>query len=130
MFNQKIIMLAVTLVLVIIASTLCGSSNSSEGFSNVEPNNPAMVLYYAPWCPHCKDIMPDWAKLEKQCKKNNMNVDIKKINTDEEPEIAEEKEVNAFPDIRFEKGEDSVQYEGERNVEGFMSFCKEQLKKN
>ena len=59
-----------------------------------------MVFYYAPWCGHCKKMMPEWNKLEKM-HANNPNVSVTKVNSDENPEEIKKQNISGFPTIKM-----------------------------
>lgn len=90
-----------------------------EDFENMEHDS--MVLFYAPWCPHCKTVMGDWAKLKQSAPSG---VKIAKVNCDEKPEMAEKHGVKGFPTIILFKGGKKVYFEGPRNLENFLEFIK------
>ena len=79
----------------------------------------SLTLYYADWCPHCHDMMPEWNKLGKQHK----GIKVEKF---------EEKEtdfkVNGFPTIIFRDGSKVEKYEGKRNKNAIVSYLKNKLK--
>ena len=80
-----------------------------------------IVLYYAPWCPHCKDMMPLWGELSKK-HKDDANVDVKKVNCEDQPEQAEKNDVTAFPTIILFKNGQPIKYTGDRDEESIESF--------
>lgn len=94
-------------------------SKSEESFE--DSAKPSMVLFYAPWCPHCKTIMGDWEKLRKRV---GQNIEIVKVNCDEKPEMAEKHDVKGFPTIILFKDGKKIHFEGSRNLENFMTFIK------
>ena len=79
-----------------------------------------VVLYYAPWCPHCKNIMPTWDRL--QAESEGSNVSVEKIDCEANPEAAEENGVSGFPTIILYKNGKSVTYEGDRSLDDFKAF--------
>ena len=84
------------------------------------------VLYYVNWCPHCRDVKPEWDKLEQDNDLNN--IVIKKINCEENEKITEEKNIEGFPTIQLEYTNGKVKaYEGERTYRGFKEFLNEQI---
>jgi protein disulfide-isomerase-like protein len=93
--------------------------DKKEDFEN--PDRDSMVLFYAPWCPHCKTVMGDWAKLKQSAPSG---VKIAKVNCDEKPEMAEKHGVKGFPTIILFKGGKKVYFEGPRNLENFLEFIK------
>jgi protein disulfide-isomerase-like protein len=90
-----------------------------EDFENM--NHDSMVLFYAPWCPHCKTVMGDWAKLKKTAPSG---VKIAKVNCEEKPEMAEKHDIKGFPTIILFKNGKKVYFEGPRNLENFLEFIK------
>lgn len=92
-----------------------------ENFS--DKSNRKLVLFYAPWCGHCKTLKPTWDKLT-----DSYPEVVTKINCDEEKEIAEQNNIEGYPTIKyFPTGMDgdSIDYEGSRNYESLESFLKE-----
>lgn len=71
---------------------------------SLDKNNMNMVLFYAPWCGHCNTLMPHWNKLEKQYnhqKINGKNVNIVKINCDENSQLATQYDIQGYPTIKL-----------------------------
>ena len=101
---------------------------TKEKFEDMKEENfedsakPSMVLFYAPWCPHCKSMMGDWDKLRRRV---GQNMEIVKVNCDEKPEMAEKHDVKGFPTIILFKDGRKIHFEGSRNLENFMKFIKE-----
>jgi thioredoxin-like negative regulator of GroEL len=90
-----------------------------EDFENMKQDS--MVLFYTPWCPHCKTVMGDWAKLKKSAPNG---VNIAKVDCEKKPELAEKHDVKGFPTIILFKGGKKVYFEGPRNLENFLEFIK------
>ena len=84
-----------------------------------------LVLFYAPWCPHCKTMMPDWDKFAAE---NKSSVKAIKVNSDEQPDLVKEYSVQGFPTILLldASGKNIATYEGERTAKGFAEFVKTQ----
>lgn len=90
-----------------------------EGFSDGEKK--VLVLYYAPWCSHCKRLMPEWQKVE-DAHKADPKVEVKKVNCDEEPEKAKQEGVQGFPTIILYKGSGKKMFNDERTASAIESF--------
>ena len=84
-----------------------------------------LALFYAPWCGHCKKLMPTWDQLLSQ--NTNSGVKLAKINCDENPELAGKFGVESFPTIYFlpmglNNPKDRIEYKGERSGEALLAF--------
>ena len=111
---------------------------TKEGFQDTEGSRESgddvqgtaeLTMYYAPWCPHCKNMMPEWNKVEKAHHgKSFMGklMSIVKVNSDTEPEKvkAAEPPVQGFPDIRLNGKPLKV---SDRSYDGIMESVKQSL---
>ena len=86
----------------------------SDGMS-LDKNNVNMILFYAPWCGHCKTLMPDWNRLYEKYDKKQMNgkvINIVKIDCDANEQIAKQYDIQGYPTIKLL----SVNNEGALNL--------------
>jgi len=60
-----------------------------------------LVKFYAPWCGHCKTLIPHWEEAAEKLS-NNKNIVIAKIDgtTNEVPNI----DIKSFPTLKFFPG--------------------------
>jgi len=77
-------------------------------------------LFYAPWCPHCKNMMSEWEKLPK--KLNGTGVQVDKVDCDANPEVAKDNDVDGFPTIILFKDGKAIPFNGERTAEDIVKF--------
>lgn len=80
-----------------------------------------LVEFYAPWCGHCKQLVPIYDKLGEKYKDND-SVAIAKI--DATANELEHTKISSFPTIYlYRKGDnEKVEFKGERTLEGFVKF--------
>ena len=91
----------------------------SEHFES--SNKKTLILYYAPWCPHCKPVKPIFEEL-KDIYAGNTHISILTINGDEHKDKLKEQDVKGYPTIKLLVGEKSIEYEGERTAEKLQEF--------
>ena len=117
---------------------------SNQNKNNNQNNNNkenAFVMFYAPWCGHCKSAKPEFQKTfggkaedfsTYKTKKTNGDINLVMVNGDEHPELLEQVGVLGFPTFKLFKGVTnremlngkSSDYTGERNqlhFEGFLN---------
>lgn len=106
-------------------SLVGGGLRRLEGF---ETQKAQFVFYFAPWCKFCKELQPEWEKLETEVKKLKLDVVLAKVDADADPKIGEEKGIQGYPTIRLErpKGK-AVEYDGPRTLDGMLAFLKKEL---
>jgi len=93
--------------------------NFAEVAMDVEKD--VLVEFYAPWCGHCKQLVPTWDKLGEKYKDSETVVIAKLDSTANE---LEEVKVTGFPTIKlFKKGDnEAIDFNGDRTVDGFVKF--------
>lgn len=93
----------------------------TEGFFSDDKKT--LILYHLPRCGFCKEMMPEWSKLEK-AHRADPSVNVRKVNCEEQPEEAETNGIQSFPTIVLFKGGKRKVYDGERTkaaLEGFIN---------
>lgn len=63
-----------------------------------DPTKDVLVMFYAPWCGHCKKLKPIWDELAKEME-SNKDIVIAKVDstTNEVPGIA----IKSYPTLKF-----------------------------
>lgn len=83
------------------------------------------IMFYAPWCGHCKALKPKWEEMAKKFVKDP-KVIVGKVNCDEEKELCQSFQITGYPSIKaFRAGDISGEdYNGGRTVEDMESFAR------
>jgi len=94
-----------------------------KNFADVALNKDKHVLveFYAPWCGHCKKLVPVYDELGEKYKDSEDIVIAKMDSTANEVEGVS---IRGFPTIKlFKKGDnEEVDYDGARDLDGFVKF--------
>lgn len=96
---------------------------NEEGFTGMYGTE--MVLFYAPWCPHCKSMLPEWTKFEKRMLRRKLKV--RSVDCEAHPEEAEKNDVQGFPTIILFKNGSRVVYEGMRDANSLEQFVNQNV---
>lgn len=85
-----------------------------------------LVEFYAPWCGHCKQLVPVWDKLGEKYAEHASIVIAKMDSTANE---LEEIKVQGFPTIKLIKSgtNEVIDFDGERTEAGFVKFLEAQV---
>ncbi|XP_053624700.1 protein disulfide-isomerase A5 isoform X2 [Plodia interpunctella] len=86
----------------------------------------ALVVFYAPWCGHCKRIKPEFEKAATKIKAEKINGILAAVDATKEPDLASRFEVKGYPTLKyFSKGEYKFDAGHARQEAQIISFIKE-----
>ena len=100
---------------------LKSKSKKQPPLQNDSSNPVRFVMYYVPWCPHCKTTKPEWEKLEKDSKEWPW-AEIETINCEDNPKEAEKNDIQYFPTLILTKDGKSEEYDGPRAYGSMKQF--------
>jgi len=91
---------------------------------------PVLIMFYAPWCGHCKRMKPDYAAAAKQLTEDQIPHVLATVDATLEPDLAKKFDVQGYPTLKlFRKGEMMEDYNGGRKKDDIINYIKKQHKK-
>ncbi|CAH2241080.1 jg13138 [Pararge aegeria aegeria] len=103
--------------------------SDSDFSSAIAQHDTALVMFYAPWCGHCKRIKPEYAVAAGVLKDDDPPVALAKVDCTEGGKgTCEKYSVSGYPTLKiFRKGELSQEYNGPRESNGIVKFMRAQV---
>ena len=65
---------------------------------------PVLVDFWAPWCSYCRRIGPAYDRIAQQLE----DVEVVKINIDEEPDLAQAEHIEVIPTLVLYRGGEAI----------------------
>ncbi len=81
-----------------------------------------MVLFYAPWCGHCKKFHPEYEKAASSLQKENIY--LAKVDAESNKKLSEQYQIESYPTIKVFIKKREYTYDGERNEESVIDFMR------
>ncbi|KAI6225963.1 Protein disulfide-isomerase TMX3 [Aphelenchoides besseyi] len=82
-----------------------------------------LVKFYAPWCAHCKRLLPTWEHVGHALADTDTGVKVAKIDCTRFASVSSKLRINAYPTIIFFRNGVQIPYEGERKKESLVEFA-------
>ncbi|KAK7483138.1 hypothetical protein BaRGS_00025634 [Batillaria attramentaria] len=103
-------------------------SYDKESFQSAISEKKHFVMFFAPWCGHCKRLGPTWNELAKIYNNDESPVTIAKVDCTVETALCSDHDVTGYPTLKFfhKKAEDFVRYKGNRDLDSLRKFVGEQ----
>ena len=100
---------------------------TSDTFDTFVAENPSvLVMFYAPWCGHCKAMKPDYMQAAKMMKDAGVHGVLAAVDATKETELGKKYDVKGFPTIKyFGEGEMKYEYGYGRTTTDIVDFMTE-----
>ncbi|XP_046982624.1 protein disulfide-isomerase A5 [Schistocerca americana] len=86
---------------------------------------PTLVLFYAPWCGHCRSMKADYALAAKRAHDEKLGAAVAAIDASAAATVRGRFDVPGFPTLKlFRSGSVIGDYRGARTADGFVSFLR------
>lgn len=130
MFSAKVIS-AVALVAVLgLQSAFASEADvldlTDSDFSTRVAEETTLVMFYAPWCGHCKKLKPEYAKAAELLRGEDPPIVLAKVDcTEGGKDTCSKYSVSGYPTLKiFKNGEVSQEYNGPREANGIAKYMK------
>jgi len=128
-----------SVVLVALASVALGEEEKAPAAPSLDEKSfkdlqgPHLIMFYAPWCGHCKRLAPTWEEMAVEKNVEGGEVTIAKVDCTVATALCSAQDVTGYPTLKFFKDgfekEDGVKYRGARDAAALEKFIAEQLGK-
>ncbi|KAL0271501.1 UNVERIFIED_CONTAM: hypothetical protein PYX00_008580 [Menopon gallinae] len=115
------------LLFTIIVLLLSSTGNASrvleltDRFVEIRKEGQWFVMFYAPWCAHCKRLEPIWGHVAQALHRTNIRVG--RVDCTRFTAVANEFGVSGFPTLIFIKGDAEFVFKGDRTKEEMVNFA-------
>lgn len=101
----------------------------SDFESVINEHETALVMFYAPWCGHCKKLKPEYEKAATDLKGSDTPIAFVKVDcTEGGKETCNTHGVSGYPTLKiFRNGKVSKEYNGPRDAAGIVKYMKAQV---
>ncbi|KAL0274509.1 UNVERIFIED_CONTAM: hypothetical protein PYX00_002608 [Menopon gallinae] len=92
--------------------------------------NNHFVMFYAPWCGHCKRLLPVWEQLAEMLNDDpEYQIVIAKVDCISDNNLCAKNDVTGYPTLKFFKigNSEGIKFRGTRDLSSLTSFINEQL---
>lgn len=93
--------------------------------ANIKDAKSMLIMFYAPWCGHCKKMHPHFEKAAEIMKNDKIDGVLAALDATKENEIGNRFEVRGYPTVKyFSNGEFKFDVNNARETESIIAFMK------
>jgi thioredoxin-like negative regulator of GroEL len=85
---------------------------------------PTLVLFYAPWCIHCKQFMPVYQEFANQCSEKGLSIQFTMINCEEHIGVLNAVNIKGFPTLTLLSNGKEIIFNGRRTIEELSDWIR------
>ncbi|XP_050431974.1 protein disulfide-isomerase TMX3 [Adelges cooleyi] len=123
-FSSILVLTSITLVQNVYSSRVL---EMNDRFLEVKDEGNWFIMFYAPWCGHCKRLEPIWLLVAQAL--HNTDIRVGRIDCTRYKGVVSEFGLRAYPTILFIKGnEGRYNFDGERSTEELVHFAKRMVR--
>lgn len=93
----------------------------SDRFLELRGENPWLIMFYAPWCGHCKKLEPVWNHVAHAL--YGTDIRVGRVDCTRFTAVATEFVIKGFPTVMFVKGDQRHSYKGDRVKEEIVGYA-------
>ncbi|RZC35474.1 Thioredoxin domain containing protein [Asbolus verrucosus] len=129
MHLNKIFVLCILLYLCLAEKDYVLELNDNDFDKEIAQHGIAVVMFYAPWCGHCKKLKPEYEKAAEEMNRNDPSVAFIKIDcTEAGKETCSKYNIESYPTLKiFQSGEFSQDYDGPRKASGIVDYIEARI---
>lgn len=87
-----------------------------------------LIMFYAPWCAHCKDLQPVLVEAAQKGKQlSSRSVRLARVDADQHPALAERLQLTGYPAMKLVSDGVVSEYHGPRSADGIVDTLKRLL---
>merc|ERR1711963_1091441 len=84
----------------------------------------AFIMFYAPWCGHCKKMKPEWHRAMRKIRKHYVEMGKVDCTSEGGKPLCEENGVKGYPKIMYGDPTALEEYSGERDKDSLLAFAR------
>ncbi|CAO1413169.1 unnamed protein product [Diamesa tonsa] len=101
----------------------------SDFSTRIAESGTTLVMFYAPWCGHCKKLKPEYNRAAELLRDDDPPISLAMVDcTEGGKETCSKFGVSGYPTLKiFRNGENSMDYNGPREAAGLVKYMRAQV---